>query len=751
MLDLTAKTHKHRSIPSLLLIARLDCPTSVPVGVALRRLLGFAIATLLFLPAFSGLAATAKAGDLEFTRDVAPVLTKAGCNGGKCHGSFQGRGGLQLSLLGFNPAVDYEALVLEARGRRVTPSSPDQSLFLRKARLDVPHGGGKRLEVGSPGYEIFRAWINAGLPGPSENDPHVAKLEITPPEATLAAKEDVDLKVVAHWSDGQQRDVTRWALYESRDELIAEVTSEGHLQALKPGRTSVTVTYMGQVNAVTVTVPYAQIDDFPEFAGHNFIDELVAAEWKKVGVLPAELSSDYEFVRRLYLDLIGTLPKPEEIQAFVASTDPDKRSKLIDELLQRPEYVDYFTLRWGDLLRVHRRYVGDKGLWTFYGWLRKAVRENTPLDQLTRELLTAQGNLYTNGPVAFFYVDSKPEEFAETTAQIFLGVRLQCARCHHHPYEVWSQEDYYGLANFFTRIEVKDNGDGGRYGGAKLLRPVKNESRNMRPKMRLAPTALGHEVDPEQTNDVRRELADWITSKDNPFFAKNFANRLWAHLMGRGLVHPVDDLRATNPPSHPDLMDALAAEFVRCGYDAKHILRLICNSRVYQLASEVAPPRDQGGAFYTHRVFRRMPAAVLLDAVNQATGTQESFQGLPPGTRAIELPDPAVQSYFLDAFGRSVRANPCECAQSTDPDLAQALHFINSSSVNDKITAKGGRVAQLLKEGKSNPQVIDNLYLATFGRPAHRRRNRHGPGVHHHSQVPRRSTAGPALVTIKFC
>ncbi len=658
----------------------------------------------------------------NFVRDVMPVLVKAGCAGGKCHGSFQGRGGFQLSLFGFDPPFDHEALTREARQRRIFVAAPADSLILRKATGRLPHGGGKRFEVDSDSYRILHDWVQRGSAEQPDFDLHVTGIEVEPSELILAPEQSRRLRVLAHWSDGTVRDVTEWAIYEARDESCAEPAEDGTITARRSGRTSVTVSFFKKSAAVTVTVPYGDLaaDETPEpaaFPPHNYIDELIAAEWKKIGLRPAPLADDYEFLRRVSLDLTGTLPTRERIEAFVASTDADKRAKVIDELLESGEYVDYWAHHWADLLRVHRRYLGDKGMWSFWNWVRRAVRENWPVDRIARELITARGDLFANGATAYYFIDEDPAQLAETTAQLFLGVRLSCAKCHHHPYEVWSQQDYYGLASFFTRIEVKDNGDGARYGGAKLLRPLSSVNKSRRLKMAMDPTLLGQPVDPAKIDDVRTELADWITSNDNPFFTRSFVNRYWARLMGRGLVEPVDDLRATNPPSMPELFEALNADFVAHDNNVKHLLRTICNSRVYQLASRASSQVDRDGMFYSHRRYSRLPAAVMLDAVSFATGTSESFTGLPAGTRAIELPDPTIPSYFLQAFGRSVRSSPCECATSNDPDLAQALHLVNSDSINGKLTAGGSRLDRLLQAEMDDTARVDELFFVTRSRP----------------------------------
>jgi hypothetical protein len=652
---------------------------------------------------------------IDFRRDVAPALTKAGCNAGACHGSFQGRGGFRLSLLGFDPVADYQTIVYALRGRRVNAAAPEYSLLLRKATAAIPHGGGQRLATGSDAYRLLRDFIAQGMTPPQLDGPRVDALTVSPRSVALKPGETAGLQVTAHWSDGVEQDVTAAALFDSRDPDASEVTPQGVVTAHKPGKSCVSVRYAGQVASVEVLTPFDHVDPHPDFQPANYIDELTLAEWKRLNVAPAPLCSDEAFLRRASLDLIGTLPTPDQVRSFLSSADPEKRRKAIDELLERPEYVDYWALRWGDLLRVHRRYVGDKGLGTVSSWLRRSIRENKPLDQMTRELLTAQGNLFASGPVGFYFTDQKPEEFAETTAQVFLGVRLQCARCHHHPLEVWGQDDYYGLAAFFTRLEVRDTGDKGRFGGMQILRPVDDEKKTMA--VASPPRLLGDPSPIALEGDIRQPLADWITRADNPYFARNFANRYWAWLVGRGLVEPVDDLRGTNPASNPALLDALARDFVEHGFDVKHLLRTICNSRVYQLSAEVAPERDKDGSLFTHRIVRRLPAESLLDAINHATGFTEAFAGSPPGTRAIALPDPTVQSSFLTIFGRPARNNPCECARESSPDLLQALHLINNSELQKRIDHSKGRLARLLAENRPHPQIADELYLATFSRP----------------------------------
>jgi hypothetical protein len=658
---------------------------------------------------------TSETPKTEFVRDVVPVLTKLGCNAGACHGSLQGRGGFRLSLLGFDPAADYEQIFKASRGRRVSLASPAQSLLLLKGTAAVPHGGGRRVTPDTTAYEIIRAYIAQGANPTAADEPQIVGLRVTPPDAVLKAGEQVTLQVNALYSNGSQREVTPWALFDARDPQANEVSPQGVITSLRAGKSPISVRFAGHVASVPISSPLGGAQPSTGFVVRNYIDELVHAEWQRLGVTPAPMADDYTFFRRVHFDLIGTLPQVEEVRAFVASTDPTKRQKLIDDLIQRPEYADYWSLRWGDLLRVHRRYVGDKGLGSFSSWLKRSIRENKPLDKLAHELLTAEGNLYANGPVAYYFVDQKPEELAETTAQLFLGVRLQCARCHHHPMEVWGQDDYYGLAAFFTRLEVRDTGERGRFGGIQSLRTADHETRSLqRP---AQPRLFGSAEAVPSQGDPRKALADWMVSTSNPYFARNFANRYWAYLIGRGLVEPIDDVRATNPPSNPALLDALGRDLTEHHYDLSHLVRTICNSSVYQLQAELAPDRDRDGQLFTHRVPKRLPAEALLDAINQATGYQENFTGTPPGTRAIALPDPTIESIFLATFGRPLRNNPCECARESAPDLLQALHLVNNTGLQSRIASPGGRLHSLLKQNPTERELAEMLYLSTVSRP----------------------------------
>lgn len=572
--------------------------------------------------------------------------------------------------------------------------------------------------------------MSEGMESPRPDDLKGLRINVTPTELVLAVSappvsgtltqrsnsHDASLKVIATFPNGETRDVTAWASFDVREKAIAEVSKAGVVSPLRPGKTAIQVRYQGQVSAVNVSVPFGPSINF-EFAPQNFIDEFAEIEWRRIHVAPSPVTNDSTFLRRVYLDLIGTLPTVEETKAFLSDPSTGKRSRIIDELLERPEYVDYWSLRWGDLLRAHRRFLGDKGLASFVSWIRKSVRDNKHLNTMTYELLTSQGNLFTNGPVAYYFIDEKVEELAETTSQVFLGVRLQCTRCHHHPNEVWSQSDYYGLAAFFSRLETKDSGtSGSRFGGPKSITLASQDNPNRKPLLPHPARLFGHDVQINSTTDPRQTLANWITSPDNAYFARNFVNRYWAAIMGRGLVEPVDDLRATNPASMPVLFDALARDFAAHDFDVKHLLRTICNSRLYQLDSELEPRHDVDGQLFTHRTPRQLSAEILLDAINQVSGTSERFVGQPVGTRAISLPDPTTVSHFLNTFGRPLRNSACECARGSTPDLSQVLHLSNSPAIHEKLTASTGRIAKYLKSGIPDEQLLDELYLATLTR-----------------------------------
>lgn len=648
----------------------------------------------------------------SFRNDIIPVLTKLGCNSGPCHGAQYGKGGFKLSLRGYDAESDYDAIAKDLKGRRVNLTNPTESLILRKPLLALPHGGGQRFKPGSAIYNQLLAWITAGVEPPRSDDRILTKLEVPASAHRMRPKESKGIQVRAHYNDSSSRDVTALSHLESLDESVAEVSQDGMIVAKGGGQTAIVIRYMGMVQVINILVPYSAVANLGSFRPANYIDELASEKWKQLGLRPAAISSDTQFLRRVFLDLIGILPREEEIREFVSSPAPDKRAKLIDQLLERPEYTDFWTLKWGDLLRVNRNGMGDKAMWSFHRWLRRNIQQNRPVDQMVQEILTSRGQPDSQEVAGFYRMAKTPEDLAETVSVTFMGVRLGCAKCHQHPFEKWSQSDYYGVAAFFARIDLKPDTD---YGIATLrLKPTgfikhPKTQRVIRP---TVPDGSSYEYD----RDPRIKLAEWLTSKENPWFSKNMVNRYWGYLMGRGLIEPLDDLRETNPPSIPNLLNALARDFAASGFDQKHLLRVIANSRTYQLTSEPAvgsPPSDK---FYAFSIVRRLSAEQLLQAINFATHSEDNFQGVSVGTRPIELPDPEVPSEFLDIFGRSRRLVACECSRSGDVNINQVLHLMNSDYLHGKISASTGRVAAL-SQLVPPEDSIRNLFYATYSRP----------------------------------
>lgn len=682
---------------------------------------------------------TGKNVPISFKNEVIPVLTKLGCNQGACHGSQLGKGGFKLSLLGYDPDSDYVAIVRQNEGRRVAVTDAEQSLLLQKPLMGVPHAGGRRFKTGDYGYKVLLAWLQDGTPAPLPAETDIASLEVLPKERVIkrdkpgqhdtvaipqakgapqivTLEEDQHLVALAKFKDGSVEDVTRRTQFNSLNDAVAEVTPEGEVTLANKGETAVMVRYRGQAMVSRFTVPYRELKSFPAVTNANYVDERVSAKWKVMGLIPSGRCTDAEFIRRAFLDVLGTLPTPDEVRAFLASTDPKKREKLVDTVLNRPEYVDYWALKWGDLLRNNRDKTGDKGMWSFYNWLRASFRDNKPMDQFAKELVTAQGSTYSVGPANYFRVANNPGDLAETTAQVFLGVRLTCARCHHHPYEKWSQDDYWQMAAFFSRFGLKNSQEFGLFGGEQVVRlSPTGEVGNPRTGKVMKPTPLDGEP-VEDPIDRRRGLAAWLGNPSNSLFSRSIVNRYWGYMLGRGIVEPIDDMRVTNPPSNPELLDALAKDFVEHKYDPKHLLRTIMLSETYQLSSNATPDNKQDEVFYTKYAVKRMGAEELLDAIGYSTGTTEKFPNLPAGLKAIQLPDPGVPNYFLDTFGRPARVIACECERAAEPNMAQALHLMNSDFVQNKVASGDGRVAKLLAAKKTDEEIVEELYLVTFSR-----------------------------------
>jgi hypothetical protein len=655
---------------------------------------------------------------LHFVNDIEPLLSRHGCNAGGCHGRASGQNGFKLSLFGFDPSFDYNALVKEARGRRVFPAAPDSSLVLMKASGRVPHGGGKRLDPESEDYQILRRWIVQGAPVGDERAPTLKRLSIVPGQRVLDRAAVQQLAVLAHYSDGAVRDVTRQAQYQSNDSAVAGVDADGLVRTFDlAGEAAVMARYMGQVTVFRALVPLGKpIAKYPDFPGANFIDELALARWKQLGIVPSDLCTDGEFIRRASLDLCGRLPAPDEVRAFLADTRPDKRARLIDRLLEDRDYPAYFALRWGSILRNASLAGAEQAAYAFHEWIRDMIARNRPYDEFVRGVVAAAGE-WQDAPAVNWYWQMRDDQLHQPvadTAQVFLGLRLQCAKCHHHPYERWSQDDYFGLAGFFSRLGRKGLGEPPPYFSER--RRTTNEV-NPRTGKPIEPKILdGPVLDVPPDEDPRQKLVDWMARPDNPFFARALVNRMWGHLMGRGLVDPVDDMRETNPPSNPELLDALAQDFIKHKFDVKHLLRTICNSRTYQLSSVPNEYNKHDRQNHARYYGRRLIAEVFHDAVDQVCGTHTQFNRMSKQARAVDLPHEGFGSYFLDVFDRPPRSSACECARSTGASLSQVLHLSFSGDIESKIGRGDGRVAKLIEKKVAPEQAVEELYLAAFAR-----------------------------------
>lgn len=652
---------------------------------------------------------------VSFRNEIVPILTKAGCNSGGCHGKAEGQNGFKLSVFGFDPKTDHQAITMESRGRRILLSRPDRSLLYLKGSARMPHGGGQKIDPGSYRDRRLLRWIREGARFETSSDAtsRIVGIEIEPRQQILLANQTQQIRVTAVDAQGNRQCVTTEAEYESNASSIAQVDAQGLVETSDiPGEAAILVRYLGNVAVCRITSPRLGVK-FSRPPEKNFIDGMVWDKLERLGIEPSPLAVDSEFLRRVYLDTIGTLPTPDEARSFLEDSSPDKREKLIDRLLDRPEYADYWTMKWLDILRADQLKISPQGTVAMQRWLKRHFAENRPFDQFARELITVQGNTSAVGPGSFYKILSQPDEAARSISQLLLGVRIECAQCHHHPSERWTQADYVGLAGFFTGLKLKKLPNGEQavvsLEGKDLPHPRSGET--------VPAHALGADnADFSTTRDRRRVLAEWMTSAENPYFAKAIANRLWSHYLGRGLVEPIDDIRDTNPATNEQLLNALTDHMREVRFDLKAFTRTILNSRVYQLSSRTNPSNESDVQSFSHAVYKAMPAEVLLDAISQSTSVAEKFTGWPKGYRAIQVWDNRMPSYFFRIFGRPVRASVCECERSDEPSVAQALHLLNSPEIAEKIQHRHGRARRLAESNQSPRDIVTELYLATLSR-----------------------------------
>ncbi len=670
-----------------------------------------------------------------FRNHVQPVLSKAGCNSGGCHGALAGKGGFRLSLNAYDPEGDHYNITRDARGRRIEFADPARSLLLTKATAAIRHKGGKRFEAGSRDYRVLAEWIANGAKPPAEDDATLERLEIEPKQALLQKGDMRSLTVRAHYSDGSVEDVTSWAKFASADETVAEVDAvTGEVKIVGHGEGAITVWFSSRIEIARVTSPFPNsVPDevFAEAPRQNFVDDLVLDQLRSLNLPPSDRASDEVFMRRAYLDAIGVLPTPAETIAFLTENAPDKRDRLIRDLLTRSEYVDYWTYHWSDVFLVNGRLLRPDAVKAYYEWLRGEVAANTPWDELARHVVTSKGDSLKNGASNFFAVHQDPESMAENVSQAFLSLSIGCAKCHNHPLEKWTNDQYYSFANLFSRVRAKGWGGDARNGDGRRTLYIADRGELIQPRIGRPqpPAPLDGEPLPFESDRDRREyLADWLTSPENPYFTKAVVNRVWAAFMGTGLVEMVDDLRVSNPPSNEPLLDALAAFLVEKDYDLKALMRLIMSSETYQRSSDPLPGNRDDKRYYSRYFPRRLMAEVLHDAVADITQKPSVFDNLlnrdgsrtktpfyGKGTRALQLFDSAVDNYFLQAFGRNKRDITCDCERSNQPSMIQALHLSNGSTLNDKLRAQGSCVDQAM-EGADAGQIVDRAYLLSLSR-----------------------------------
>jgi len=655
---------------------------------------------------------------VSFVRDVMPIISHAGCNNGTCHGAAKGKNGFKLSLRGYDPEFDYELLIEDISGRRFNRAFPEQSLMLLKPTSEVPHKGGQVVVPDSRDYKLIHQWISEGVASDVGTTQRVERLEVFPDSAELSIPGmKQQLLVIAHYPDGTTRDVTREAKFTSSVSEVGKVTDDGVVTAERRGETAILTRYEGKYSTNGIIVMgdrsgYKWVET-PEY---NYIDTHVHNKLKRLKILPSELSTDEEFIRRIYFDMTGLPPNPEQVRSFLSDKAPskEKRENLIDVLAESPEYVDHWTHKWGDLLQSNRKFLGERGMWLFKQWIYESIADNRPYDKFVHDLITATGSAYANPAANYFRVSREYTAAVENTTQLFLGVRFSCNKCHDHPFEVWTQNQYYEFGAFFSDVKLKN----GRLPGEEVVYASFTPTPVQHPRtLAVVPAAVPFGETKKDTADKREALAEWLTSKENPMFAKAGVNRIWSYFMGRGIIDPVDDIRSSNPPSNPELLDALTKDFVDNGFDIKHIMKTIVRSRTYQQSIKTNEWNKEDTINFSHAIARRLTAEQLLDAIGIATGSQPKFQGVPKNLRAVQLPDSKVKDDgFLKLFGRPERESSCECERTTEVSLAHAMNLINGPTVADAIIDPNGRIAKLLKENKEDRMLVEELYLATFAR-----------------------------------
>ena len=659
-----------------------------------------------------------EAPPVSFVRDVMPLLSHAGCNNGTCHGAAKGKNGFKLSLRGYDPDFDYELLIEDISGRRFNRAFPEQSLMLLKPTSEVPHKGGQVIVPGGRDYEIIHQWIAEGATPDVHTTQRVERLEVIPDSAELAMPGmKQQLIVIAHYPDGTTRDVTREAKFTSSVNEVAKVTDDGVVTAERRGETGILTRYEGAYSTNGIIVMGDRSGyKWVKTPQYNYIDTHVHNKLKRMKILPSELCTDEEFVRRIYFDLTGLPPTPAQVRSFLTDTTASKakREKLIDALVETSEFVDHWTHKWGDLLQSNRKFLGERGIWLFQQWIHQAISENRPYDEFVRDLITATGSSYTNPAANYFRVSREYTAAVENTTQLFLGVRFSCNKCHDHPFEKWTQNQYYEFGAFFADVKVKP----GQLPGDEVVyanytpEPVKHP----RTLAVVEPSVPFGEIAAE-TSDKREMLAEWLTSKENPMFARAGVNRIWSYFMGRGIIEPVDDIRTSNPPTNPELLDALTKDFLDSGFDMKHIMKTITRSRTYQQSITTNKWNKADTINFSHAAARRLTAEQLLDAIGIATGSRPRFEEMPKKFRAVQLPDSKVKDDgFLKLFGRPERETSCECERTTEVSLAHAMNLINGPTVAESLIDPEGRIAQLIKTNHDDRVLVEELYLATLSR-----------------------------------